>query len=236
MAISSPDPKTEILRNAFLFKGLPEEMLAALAQVGVVRQFRKEERILDQGDDCPGLYVVGTGLVRVYKLAPSGKEHVLHFAEPGRTFAEVAAMGDFPLPASAEAVEATVCVLLPATQFRKLLADHHALCQHLLRGMSLWVRHLVGLLEDIVLRDAVGRIARHLVELDASAGREPIRLPMMKKDLASHLNLTSETLSRTLRRLSEAELIELQESQRVRIRNFAALRDVADGILPAEFD
>ena len=54
---------------------------------------------------------------------------------------------------------------------------------------------------------ASGRVARHLLEADHSDGRETFTLPVMKKDLASHLNLTSETLSRTLRRLSESGLI-----------------------------
>ncbi|MBU0617872.1 MAG: Crp/Fnr family transcriptional regulator, partial [Planctomycetes bacterium] len=185
---------------------------------------------------CPGLYCVGTGLVRIFKVAPSGKDHVLHFADPGKTFAEVAAMGEFAVPAHAEAVEDTVCVVLPTDRFQRLLKTHHELCLQLLSGMSFWVRQLVGLLEDIVLRDAGGRVARHVLEADPSGGKEAFSLPVLKKDLASHLNLTSETLSRTLRRLAESGLIEMGPGQRIRVLDSAALRDVAEGLLPAEFD
>jgi CRP/FNR family transcriptional regulator len=102
-------------------------------------------------------------------------------------------------------------------------------------GMSRWVRHLVGLLEDLVLRDATARVARHLIESDETGGQGEFALPMRKKDLASHLNLTSETLSRTLHRLVDCRLIETQ-GQRIRILEIAKLKEVAAGLAPAEYD
>jgi CRP/FNR family transcriptional regulator len=234
MAVS--EAVSAIVRKCVLFKGLDVPSLELLAGEAVTKTFRKGQTIFRQDDECPGLYIVGSGLVRIYKLAPNGKEHVLHFAEPGQTFAEVATMGGFNCPAYAEAVEDTICALIPARRFEALLRRHHELCLQLLNGMSLWVRQLVGLLEDVVLRDAVGRVARHLLEADRTGGREPFNLRVLKKDLASHLNLTSETLSRTLRRLAESGLIELDAAGPIRIREFDALRDVAAGILPAEFE
>jgi CRP/FNR family transcriptional regulator len=123
-------------------------------------------------------------------------------------------------------------VLLPADRFHRLLRENHELCLQLLGGMAGWVRQLVGLLEDVVLRDATGRVARYLLEADHSGGTGAFRLPMLKKDLAGHLNLTSETLSRTLRRLADGGLIALGEGQQIRICDAAGLRAAAEG-LPA---
>ncbi len=224
----------DTLRKCGPLRGLSEQWLDALAATAGVRRFGKGQMIFRQGDECPGVYCVGSGSVRVFKVGTTGKDLVLHFAEPGSTFAEVATIGGFPCPATAEAVEDTVCVLLPADRFRRLLQQHHELCLQLLGGMAGWVRQLIGLLEDVVLRDATGRVARQLLAADRSGGRQPFTLPMLKKDLASHLNLTSETLSRTLRRLADHGLIELGEGQQIRICDTALLREVAEGVPPDE--
>ena len=225
----------DILRNTSFFKGLADESIDVIAGMSRVVRFPKNETVFRQGERCEAFYCVASGMVRVYKLAPSGKEHILHFAEPGRTFGEVAAVGQFPYPAFAEAVENTVCALVPVQQFQAAIRADHGLCLQLLGGMTFWVRELVGLLEDIVLRDATGRVAGYLLRSDTAADGLAFALPVMKKDMASHLNLTSEALSRTLRRLVELDLIALPDPQHVRILDASALQDIAEGIMPGEF-
>lgn len=230
-----PQSPAGILRKSMLFRGLDEPNMELLAAESEIRGFDKGARIFNQGEPCPGLYVVGGGLVRIFKVAPNGKQHVLHLAEPGQSFAEVAALGGFSCPAFAEAVESSLCALIPRERLETLLDQNHPLCRQLLSGMSFWVRQLVGLLEDLVLRDAGGRVARYLLKADSSGGRESFAFLIKKKDLASHLNLTSETLSRTLRRLADTGLIALEPGQRLRVLEPDRLRDVAEGLLPAEF-
>lgn len=226
----------DILERCKLLSGCSPASYAKLAGAARIVRHPRGQSIFREGAPCPGIFVVGQGAVRIYKTAPTGKEHVLHFAYPGMTFAEVAAIGRFACPAHAEAIEDTTCALIPQESLSRILNTHPEVSRELLVGMAIWVRQLVGLLEDLVLRDAVGRVARHLLEADtATGGIGEFTLPMMKKDLASHLNLTSETLSRTLRRLAESGVIELKETQGVRILDSSALQDVARGVLPAEF-
>jgi CRP/FNR family transcriptional regulator len=130
--------------------------------------------------------------------------------------------------------EDSVCALIPQSGFRRIVSEDHEFCIEMMTGMSEWVRRLVGLLEDLVLRDATARVARHLIQSDQSGGQTGFVLPMRKRDLASHLNLTSETLSRTLRRLADCGLIQTHE-QRIRICDLGKLQDIADGLLPAEY-
>jgi len=216
-----------VLRRCGFFRGLSDATLAEIAALGRMVRFDRGAVVFREGDPCPGIYAVGSGAVRVFRTAPGGKEHLLHLSEEGMTFAEVAAIGRFPCPATAQAVEDTVCALLPRDEFLHRLEQDHALSLQLLRGMAGWVHHLVGLMEDIVLRDAAGRLAGHL--LRHARGGDSVVLPMLKKDLASHLNLTSETLSRTLRRLHEREIIETTADGGLRLLDRDGLRRIAEG-------
>jgi CRP/FNR family transcriptional regulator, dissimilatory nitrate respiration regulator len=222
------DQALQIIRRTGFLGGLSESWKATLAKEAEIRRFARGRHIFRQGDESLGLFCVGSGLVRVYKPGPGGKELVLHFADPGKTFAEIAVMGDFPAPAHAEALEDTVCAVIPGERLRALLGEHHDLALQLLSGMAQWVRQLVDLLEDLVLRDAAGRVARHLIAQAGSGARKSFRLRTQKKDLAAHLNLTSETLSRTLRRLTDDGLISVSR-QEVRLLDPERLSAVAGG-------
>ncbi len=69
--------------------------------------------------------------------------------------------------------------------------------------------------------------------LDAEAGEDgAVGLPSLKRHLASHLNLTSETFSRTLRRLVEAGLIAELSNNRVQLLDRKGLQRVAEGLFP----
>jgi len=221
----------DVLHDCKLFSAVDSRGFQRLAVMARICRFKKGQTIFREGDECPGTYVVGSGLVRVFKTGAGGKEHVLHIVSPGDTFAEVAAIGGFRCPATAEAIAPTTCALLPMDPLRRALEEDHELCLGMLTGLTRWVRHLVGLMEDIVLRDAAGRLARFLLELQTD-DRHTVQLLGLKRHVASHLNLTSETFSRLLRRFVEAGLIAEPENNRIRLLDLDQLNLLAKGVLP----
>lgn len=220
----------EILRNCRTFAGVSASAWDKLSQIAILKEFASGETIARQGGPCPGMFVLDSGLVKVFMLAPGGKEHTLHLVGPGGTFLEVAAMGNIPCPANSLAIEDTRAALLPAERLRAALKSDHDLCLQLISGMALWVKRLVDLAEDLALRDAAGRVARYL--LRESNGAQTLHLLSSRKDLASHLNLTSETLSRTFRRLAEANLITDNGTDGITLQDIPTLTAVAEGEFP----
>jgi CRP/FNR family transcriptional regulator len=96
----------------------------------------------------------------------------------------------------------------------------------MIAGLSRFLRQFAGQIEDLTFKDVPARLARYLVEL-AEDGRDVVELPISKTQLASRLGTVSETLSRTLRKLSEDELIKVQ-GKTITILDHDRLEDLAE--------
>jgi CRP/FNR family transcriptional regulator len=70
------------------------------------------------------------------------------------------------------------------------------------------------------------RLARYLLDLSEMKQRE-VRLPVSKTQLAANLNTTGETLSRSLRKMTDDKLIEVR-GRVIAIRDFQGLLDLAE--------
>ncbi len=220
--------KLRVIAGCKVFGAVAPTRQSELANAGRLVHYARGHTIFRQDEPVPAMFIVISGLVRLFKIAPSGKEHTLHLAGPGQTFAEVAAIAGFPCPAWAEAVDETDALLLPTEAFRRMLEQDHALCLELLTGMGMWVRHLTSLLEDIVLRDAASRVARQLLIAPRDA-QQVAAFPGLRKHLASQLNLTPETLSRTFHRFAEAGLIAVLDDQRIQLVDIEGLTATSNG-------
>ena len=59
-----------------------------------------------------------------------------------------------------------------------------------------------------------------------------VELPSLKRHLASHLNLTSETFSRILRRMLDAGMIAEAEGNQLQLVDRQRLEEMAEGVFP----
>ena len=213
------------LRSCQLFSGLPPPELAAIGEFSTVRTLPKGGYLFREGDPLEGFYIVQKGAINVHRVSAAGKEQVIHVFRPGESFAEVALATDRGYPADARALESSSVVLVPKTPFIAFLARRQELALRMLASMSQHLRVLVGLVEDLTLKDVETRFLNWLIKQSprAAAGPVTIQLGMTKRVLASELGTSSETLSRTFARLREEDLLEVKGAT-LRISDIAALQ------------
>lgn len=213
------------LRSCQLFSGLPGDELTAIAAFSVLRTIPKGGYLFREGEPAEGFYVAQKGAINVHRVSPAGKEQVIYVFRPGESFAEAALATPQGYPANARAVESSAVVLVPKAPFVALLGRRPDLALRMLGSMSQHLRVLVGLVEDMTMKDVETRFLHWLLkrtprEATASA---TIELGTTKRVLAAELGTSSETLSRTFARLRADGLLAVKGST-LTLRDVPALQ------------
>ena len=194
-----------------LFDQLPELALNTLAMSCRPMKRRAEQPIIREGDVCEGFFVVVEGLVRVFKMAPDGRERTLHLVRPPYSFAEAALFHPDGYPAFASAVEDSRVILVPREPFLRILCEQPDSAVRMFESLSMWLHRLVDQLETETFLSARAKLASYLLRevrrRPASAMPYRIQLSHPKKQIASQLGMAPETFSRAQSDLESRGLI-----------------------------
>lgn len=197
------------LRSCQLFSGLPPADLETIAAFSTLRSLPKGAYLFREGDPAEGFYVAQKGALNVHRVSPAGKEQVIYVFRAGESFAEAALASAQGYPANARAVESSSVVVIPKGPFLALLARRPDLALRMLGSMSQHLRVLVGLVEDMTLKDVETRLLNWLTKRCAAEACD-VELGTTKRVLAAELGTSSETLSRTFARLRDEGLLRVR--------------------------
>lgn len=193
------------------FEGLSGEQQASMIAIGVSRRVEKGQTIFLDGDRATGFYIVLSGKVKIYKLAPEGKEQILHVFGAGEPFGEVPTFANAFFPAHAEAVEKTRLLFFPREAFLGQIRKDPDLAMGMLATLSRRLLHMTRMVEGLSLQNVSTRLAAYLVRLSEDQKQAAtVQLDINKGQLASLLGTVPETLSRALNRLISQNLIQVQ--------------------------
>jgi len=200
----------DIIAQAPLFKGLPENQLQDIHQIAREKHVAKGETIFLEGQDCNGFYLIASGMVKVFKLSNDGKEQILHFFGPGEPIGEVPVFSGRPFPANAEAMVKSRLIFFPRQAFVSLISDNPSLSLNMLAVLSLRLREFTVQIESLSLKEVPARLAAYLIYLsNEQAAEDSVTLAISKGQLASLLGTIPETLSRIFAKMTEEGLIEV---------------------------
>jgi CRP/FNR family transcriptional regulator, dissimilatory nitrate respiration regulator len=195
------------LRCAQLFSGLYGEDLMTIAGFTQPVHLAKDDYLFHEGEPSRGCYLVQSGALNVHRVNAAGKEQVIHVFRSGESMAEASLASPTGYPANARAVEPSTVLLIPKVPILELIGRRPDLALRMLGSMSAHLRVLVGMLDDLTLKDVETRMLNWLVKHAREARDGVIKLPGTKRVLAAELGTSSETLSRTLARLRDQKLI-----------------------------
>ena len=191
-----------------IFQNLSELEKLEISKIANHKHFEKGEIIYHQGSSTQDLYIVHTGNVKVSRISRDGKEQFIRNIPAGDFTGELALiLGDIHQD-FATVTEPTQICMLDGASFKELLERYPDISLKLLKEMSVRLKESEDTIEELGILDVESRIIKKLLEL--SAQTNTINLPYSKRDLASLLGITSETLSRKLTQLQTLGYIKME--------------------------
>ena len=183
--------------------------LRELQRLATEVYYRPGRTIFSEGELADSVFGLSQGIVRLYKLLPDGRRHVLAFSLPGDFLGmPLAECHNF----SADAIgEVTLCRFS-----REELTKFIQSSPNMMRLMIEFASRELDMAQDQLLLlgngSAEEKVAIFLVSWRNRLARlsvfsETVPLPMRRQDIADFLGLKLETVSRTLAKLEQRNVI-----------------------------
>ena len=215
----------ELFRRFSLFAELDDAELASVAAVAKPRRFARDEVVIREDERGDVFCLIKQGRVKISMTSPEGKEIILSTLGPGEFFGEMSLLDDEPRSASVIATEKLEVLTIWQSDFLELLRENFGITRRLLAEMSKRLRDASSRIESLATMDVYGRLARYLLELAASQGREApdgyvaVTRPTHQA-IANTIGTSRETVSRLIHELMEQGLL-LSEGKTIYLRREA---------------
>ena len=208
MTALKQSPLAHDLAAVPLFAELDDDARAALARCMRGQHYRPGQYLTHEGQIAEALFVVRDGRVRLARTAPDGREQVLAVIGGGDVFNMEPLLDGGPTPATARAMSAVTCLLLPDTALVPLIRQFPDLALVLMRQMAEQLREQTALIEDLGFRSVRARLARLLLNEAASGTAR-----LTQAELAARAGTVREIVGRKLRQMADERLVALKRGE-----------------------
>jgi CRP/FNR family transcriptional regulator, cyclic AMP receptor protein len=209
------------LKRAVLFDGLAEDELNRLAGIAREIHLSTGDVLFDEGDESDGLYVICTGILRVYLTANDTREATINLLEDGETIGEIALLDGLPRSAGAAALTDSKLIFIPREPFLSLLDESANLAKQIILTLCERLRAANAQVNQAIFHDLRHRLVVLLRQLAIIHGHVEqdvavVDLDLTQGALAQMLGASREAVNKQLRGLAKEKRIEM-DGPRIRV-------------------
>ena len=199
------------------------QKLAKRAVLSVRRgpiRYHRNSTIVCEGDPADYVFMVVDGIVRRCKTFQNGQRAIVAFHTPGELFGWT---DELKHALSVEAATEALVLFFKRSTLFSVAAREQKVSEFLLTSTTGELRRIQEH-SLLINRSAKCRVASFLLDLSVRIDEmSDLDLPMSHQDIADHLGLSIETVSRTITELERACLIERVSARTIVLKNRAAL-------------
>ena len=183
-------------------------------------RYRRNSTVVCEGDPAEYVFMAVDGIVRRCKAFQNGTRAIVAFHTPGELFGWTDELNH---TLSAETATDALILFFKRSALFSVAAREQKVANFLLTSTMSELRRI----QDhslLISRSAKCRVASFLLDLSTRTHETAeVDLPMSHQDIADHLGLSIETVSRTITELEHVCLIERASARTIVLRNRAAL-------------
>lgn len=214
-----------------MFRVLPRDELARLAEEVMERRYRKGQHLCYAGDQANAVFIVRSGLLALTEADERGNPYAVHTFGPGDVFGTMVTLLDVAYTGAAIAMSDTIAVVIRKPTFGRLVRLYPDLAIEIIRELYQIVCRAEQTIGRLAMSRVAARVAAFLLTSAGStpAGSEPasFELGLSHQDMAVLVGTTRRTVTRVFTRLSRDKMI-ATKGRKVSILQTEALRHIAE--------
>lgn len=232
------DSKNSIfLRDVEIFQDLSSDEVDALGEKVPLKDYAAKTVFYTPQDANEILFMIKKGRVRLFHLSPDGKAFTTAILEEGTFFGKMALLGQMLYGNYAEAItDCTICLINRDDAKTYLIGDSR-IAHRIIETLGKRLLEFEHRLADAALKQVPARVASLLLQFaskqavygdDATqqTADGSVEIACTHEELAQLLGIHRETMTRTLRKLSRLNFIELRRG-RISLLDLDGLLDLS---------
>ena len=216
----------EVLKNTCFFKGISEKEINDIlkSELYLIREYKKNEVIANQGEECNSLSVILEGKAVIQTIYENGKVLTLANFNVSDVFAEALLFSkDKEYPATVMALEKCKVLSLPRNSVLGIMQKNTKFAENMLELLSQKIVILNRKINLIELDSIRRKICKILLD-NYKKNNSYVYKIASKKELAEELGIPRPSLSRELIKMKDMELIDFNLKE-IKIIDLEALED-----------
>ena len=215
----------DFLKTAPYFSGLNSAELDSIQKFVFEKRAERGQILIFEGEPAEALYLVVSGVVKIFKTSSDGKEQILYLVRPGESFNEVPVFDEGPALSSAEAMGPVLLYGLRKNDLKGFFEGHPRAGMNMMQILSQRVQQLVSLVEDLSFKPVTKRVAKILLEHAGDGTGQSMKLT--QQEMAAMAGTAREMVGRSLKVLEDEGTIRF-DRHRIIITDKEALKEMAE--------
>ena len=183
------------------FDGFGEEELRRLEAISFIKNYNAGDIIFFEGESSKFLHILLSGSVEIVKANPKLGELYLHSLAAPSMIAELPTFEESPYPATARAVTDSKVAKIDFSVFKDMLLSNPDTSYRFIKSLIQKIKILEGFIQKELYMSADKKVLELLrVQHDIFEKQKHI-------EIAKKLNMTPETLSRSIKKLKEEDAV-----------------------------